>query len=119
MDTSSQVNAPEDAEMDDPTLEEIHASVPLLVKTPGPSRESPSMDVAQLQEEANKALDHLLVTRSSLDAWQRKQVSDFGMALCQNESETTEAIREAKALCARTIWDVETCQTALISKAKV
>ena len=77
------------------------------------------MDVAQLQEEANKALDCLLVTRSSLDVWQRKQVSNFGMGLHQNELETTEAIKEAKALSACTIWDAETPWTALISEAKV
>ena len=41
------------------------------------------------------------------------------MALCQNESEATEATREEKDLCACTIWDVETCQTVLISEAKV
>ena len=119
VDTSSQVSTPEDSEMDISTREEIHVSPPPLVETPGPNGEAPSMDVAQLQEEANKALDHLLVTRSSLDARQRRQVSDFAMALCQIELETTEVIKETKALCACTIWDVETCQMALISKAEV
>ena len=56
---------------------------------------------------------------SSINVQQRKQVSDFGMALHQNESETTEAIKEAKALCAHTILDAETCQTVLTSKAEV
>ena len=59
--TSSQVSTPEDAEMDNPTLEEIHVSLPTLADTLGPSRETPSVDVAQLQKEANKALGHLLV----------------------------------------------------------
>ena len=67
VDTSSQVSTPEDMEMDNPTLEEIQASLPPPVETPGPSREAPSLDVAQLQKEANKALGHLLVTRSSID----------------------------------------------------
>ena len=119
LDTSSQVRTPKDAEMDNPTLEEIHVYLPPLANTPGPSREVPSMNVGQLQEEANKALDCLLVTRSSLAARQRRQVSDFGMALHQIESETTEAIKEVRALCAHTIWDVETCWTALISETKV
>ena len=105
--------------MDDPTLEEICASPPTPVKNLKPSSEAPSLDVTQLQEEANKALGHLLATRSSINTCQRKQVSDFGMALHQNESEMTEAIKEAKALCAHTIQDVETCWTVLISKAKV
>ena len=107
VDTSSQVTTPEDVEMDNHTLEDIHVSLPPLFETPGPSGEAPSMDVAQLQEEANKALGCLLVTRSSLDVRQRRQVSDFGMALHHIESETTKAVKEAKALCAHTIWDME------------
>ena len=66
VDTSSQVSVPDDTEMDDPTLEEIHASPSPPVKTLGPSGNAPSLDVTQLQEEANKALGHLLVTRSLL-----------------------------------------------------
>ena len=119
VDTSSQVSTPDNVEVDDPTLEEIHASPSPLVKTLGPSSEAPSLDVTQLQEEANKILGHLLVTKFSIDTHWRKQVSDFGMALHQNESGTIEAIKEVKALCAHTIWDVETHQTALISEAKV
>ena len=107
VDTSSQVSIPDDAEMDDPTLKEIHASPSPPVETLGPSSEATNSDVTQLQEEADKALGHLLATRSSINACQRKQVSDFGMALCQKESDITKAIKEAKALCACTIRDVE------------
>ena len=85
--------------------------LPPLVETLGPSSEAPFLDVTQLQEEANKALGHLLVTRSSINANWRKWVSDFGMALCQNESEIT---KEAKALCACTIRDAETHWAVLI-----
>ena len=99
VDTSSKVSDPEDVEMDYPTLEKIHVSPPLWSKLWGLVGSSP-MDVSQLQEEVNKAMGHLLVTRYSLDARWRKQVSDFGMALCQFESETIEAIKEVKALCA-------------------
>ena len=41
------------------------------------------------------------------------------MALCQNELETTKAIKDAMALCACTIQDVETCWRVLISDAEV
>ena len=84
-----------------------------------PAGESASVDMAQLQEEANKALDCQLATKSSLDARQRKQVSNFGMTLHLIESETTEAIKAAKALCTHTIWDGETHHMVLVSKAKV
>ena len=98
VDTSSQISIPDDVEMDDPTLEEIHASPSPPVETLGLSGEAPSLDVTWLQEEANKALGQLLATRSSIEAHRSKQVSDFGIALCQDESETTKAIKEAKAV---------------------
>ena len=118
VDTSSQVSIPDDAEMAAPTLDEIYVSPSPPVETPGPSSKASSLNVTHLQEEANKALGHLLATRSSINACQRKQVSDFGMALHQNESEITKAIREAKALCAHTIRDVEAYLAVLISEAK-
>ena len=101
VDTSSQVIVPKDAEMDDP-LWRKYMSLHLPQLKPGGLVGKPSMDMAQLQEEANKALDHLLVTRSFLDARWRKQVSDFGMALHQIEFDTTKAIKEAKTFCAHT-----------------
>ena len=45
VDTFSQVSIPDNVEMGDPTLEEIHASPSLPVETPGPSGEAPSSDV--------------------------------------------------------------------------
>ena len=60
-------------------------------------------DVIQLQKEKNRALGDLLAARSSLDTHWRKQVLDFEMALHQNESETTKAIKEANVLCTSTI----------------
>ena len=41
VDASSQVSAPEDVEMDDPTLEKIHVSPPLWSKLWGPVRKLP------------------------------------------------------------------------------
>ena len=101
--TSLQVSVPDDAEPDNLTLEEIS----LPVKTLGLGTAVLPGDVIQLQEEVGKALGQLLVTRSSLDAHQRKQVSDFEMALCQNELETTNAIKEARTLCTCTIREAE------------
>ena len=80
---SPQKSVPDYAEPDNPTLEEIS----LPVKTLGLGTSILPGDVIQLQEEAVKALRWLLATRSSLNACQRKQVSDFEIALHQNESE--------------------------------
>ena len=119
VDTSSQVSIPDDAEMDNPILEEINASSSHPDGTPEPSGNALSLDVTQIQEEANKALGCLLATRSTIDACWRKEVSDFGMALYQNESEITEAIKAVKALCAWTIREAEANCAVLISEAKV
>ena len=44
-------------EMDDPTLEEIHASPSFPAEIPRSSSGVPSLDVTQLQEEANRHWD--------------------------------------------------------------
>ena len=111
------MSIPDDVDMDDPTLEEINAST--HDGTLEGSSNIPPLDVNQLQEEANKALGCLLVTRSTIDGCWRKEVSDFGMALCQIESEVTKAIKTANALCAHTIRKAEAYHMALISKDKM
>ena len=118
VDTSSQVSTqariPDDAVPDVQTLDEIS----LPVKTSALGASVLPGDVIQLQEEAGKALGCLLATRSSLDACQRKQVLDFKMALCQNMSETTETIKEAKTPRTCTIREAEANQVMLISEAE-
>ena len=111
VDTSSQVSTPDDAEMEDLSLEDIPATSSPTARTPGPSSDAPPLDIACLQEEANKALGDLLATKSSIDAHQQKLVSNFGMTLCQNESKTLESIKEAEAHCSLAIWEVESWGT--------
>ena len=112
---SPQLSISDNAEPDDLTLKEV--SVP--VKTLGLGTGVLPGDVVQLQKEVGKALGCLLVTRTSLNAHHRKQVSDFKMALCQNESETNEAIKEAKALCTCTTREAEAYQVMLTNKREV
>ena len=84
VDTSSQVNISDDADMDDPTLEEIHASPTPPFETLGPDSETSSLNVTQLHEEAIKAWDTNWQPDLQSMLIGRKQISDFGMALCQN-----------------------------------
>ena len=119
VDTSSQVTIPKNADLDNTSLEEINASPSHPDSTPEGNSYAPSLDVTQLQEEANKALGCLLVMRSTIDADQRKEISDFGIALHQNESEVTETIKTVKALCAHSIREVEACHVVLICKTKI
>ena len=107
VDTSSQVSAPDDAKMDNQTLEKVLATSSPTVRTPEPSGDVPPLNVTHLWEEANKALGDWLVIKSSIDAHQCKLVSKYGMTLCQNESKTEESIRESKALCPCSIRETE------------
>ena len=68
VDTSSQVSTPDDTEIDDPIPDEIHATSYPTARTSGPSRDIPSLEVANLWEEANKALGEWLAIKSSIDA---------------------------------------------------
>ena len=105
--TSSQVSTPDDAEMEGAFLEEILAFFFPTAKTPGPSSDAPLLDLACLQEEANKAPGDLLAIKSSIDAHQQKFVANFGMTPWHNKSETTESIKGAKAICVHSIKEAE------------
>ena len=78
VDTSSQVSIPDEEEVDDPMLEDIHASPSHPDGAPEGSSNAPPLEVIQLQEEANKALGCLLVMRSTINAHRRKEISDLG-----------------------------------------
>ena len=75
-------------------------------------------EVILLQEEINSAMGCLLMTRASIDTHQRKQVSDFKMAICQNKPEATEAIREAKGHWGAAIREAETQHATTIREAE-
>ena len=108
VDTSSQVSTPDDAEMGDASLEEIPTASSPTAKTPGPSSSTPPADTGHLWKEANMALGELLVTKSSINAHWQKLVWELGMPLHQNDFETVESIKEAKAICAHSTLEAET-----------
>ena len=112
MDTSSQVSAHNDSEMEDASLGEIPTPSSWTVQDLG--GDAPPPDMAHLWEEANKALGDLLVIKSPIDAHQWKLISEFSMALCQNDSEATESAKEAKAICNHSFQEAEThCSRAI------
>ena len=90
----------------------------LSAKIPEANTGALPQEVTLFQEEMNKTIGHLLMTRMSLDACQWKQVSDFKMALCWNGAEATEAIKEAKAHCGATIREAEACCTTLVREVE-
>ena len=112
------MSTPDNAEMEDASIEEILALSSPTAEALGSSSDAPPSDAAHLQEEANKALGDLLPIKSSIDAWWQKLVSEFSMALHQNDSETTESIKEAKAMCAHSVQEVENCCSVAIREAE-
>ena len=103
------LSTPNNAEMEDASLEEILAPSSPTAEAPGPSGDAPPIDVAHLWEEANKALGDLLAVKSSLNAHWQKLVSEFSMALHENDSEAMGSIKEAKAVCTHSIEEAEDC----------
>ena len=87
-------------------------------KIPGTDTNALPGNVILLQEEMSRATGYLLAIRLSLDARQWKQVSDFKMALHQNEAEAMEAIREAKAHCGVIVREADACCSAEIREAE-
>ena len=65
-----------------------------------------------------KEMRALLAIKSSIDTHQQKLISEFGMALCQNNSEATESVKEAKAICADSIQEAKTCSSTAIREAE-
>ena len=80
---------------------------------------TPPADVAELQENANKALEELLATKVSTDAHRRRAIWELGMELCRNESATAESIKEARAICSWVTLDAEALYFATVKAAKV
>ena len=58
------------------------------------------------------------MTKSSIETHQQKLVWDLGKTLCQNDSETTESIKEAKAICAHSTQEAKTLCSTTIKEAK-
>ena len=77
---SPQAIMPDDNELPDQTPKGTHRPTKGL----GAGTGILPKEVNSLQEEMNRAMECLLMTRSSLDDCQRKQVSDFQAALHQN-----------------------------------
>ena len=118
VDRSSQVSTLDAAEMEDTSLEEIPTPSSPTAEAPGLSGHPPPTYAAHLWEEANKALGDLLMVKSSIHTHWQKLVSEFRMALHQNNSEAMESIKEVKAICAQSVQEAENCCSVTIREAE-
>ena len=118
VDTLSQVSAPDDIEMAEASLEEVPTTISPIAMTPGSRSGTPPADASQLWEKANKALEELLATKSSINAHRWKVVWELGKELCWNDSETLELIKEARAICTHASLDAEALCSTTVKEAK-
>ena len=81
VDTSSQVSTPDDAEMVEASLEDFPTTISPIAETLRPSNGAPPADARHLREKANKALQELLATKSSIKAHRQKVFWELGMEL--------------------------------------
>ena len=79
---------------------------------------TPPTDAAELWENANKALKELLATKASIDACRCRAIWELGMELCQNESEATKSIKEARAIYSWVTLDAKAPCFTMIKEAK-
>ena len=107
VDTSSHVSTPDDVKMAEASLGEVPTTISPIAVTPRSRSITPPTDVGQLWEKANKALEELLTTKSSIDAHRQKVVWELGMELHQNDSETVESSKEARPIYIHVAMDAE------------
>ena len=76
------------------------------------------MDLAELRNSTNKALDDLLYTKGSIDARRWRADWELGVILHHNESQVAVSIKEAKVICSQVTLDVQTACSWLILEVK-
>ena len=104
--------------MAEASLEGIPTSISPTAVTFRSGSITPLADAMELWENANKVLKELLTTKASIDACRQRAIWELGMELCQNESQVTESIREAKAVCSHVTLDAQTLCFATVKEAK-
>ena len=80
---------------------------------------TPSTDMAELWENANKTLEELLGTKASIHAHRERAIWELGMELHRNKSMTAESIKEARAFYSHVTLDAEALCFATVKGAKI
>ena len=113
-DTSSQASIDEG----EASLEDIPTNISPIAAISGSNSTSTSMDLAELQTNANKALDDMLSTKGSIYARGWKAVWDLGVMLCQNASQVAATVKEARVICSQMALDIWTACSQSILEAR-
>ena len=113
-DTSSQASIDEG----EASLEDLPANISPIAAISGSNCTSTLMDLAELQTNANKALNDLLSTKGSINARIWRAVWDLGIMLCQNESQAATTVKEARIICSQMALNIWTACSQLILEAR-
>ena len=101
------------------SVKEAEASLEDILTNISRSRSvSPSVDLAELWTNVNRALDDLLNTKGSIDARRQRAIWELGIILCQNESQAAASTKGTKVICSQVTLDVWTACSWLILEAK-
>ena len=100
------------------SLEDIPANISPIAAISGSNSTSTLMDLAELQTNANKALNDLLSTKGSIDARRWRAVWDLGVMLCPNESQVAATVTEARTICSQMALDMWTACSQSILEAR-
>ena len=119
LDTSSQASTQDDTKMVEASLEGVPTTVSPIAMTTTSGSITPPADAAKLWENANKALKELLAMKASIDTHRQRAVWELGMELHQNESEATESLKGATAICSHVTQDAKALCFTTIKRAKV
>ena len=100
------------------SLEDIPANISPIAAISRSRSISPSVDLVELQTNANRALDDLLNTKGSIDTRRQRAIWELGIILHQNESQVAASIKEAKVICSQVTLDARGACSHLILEAK-
>ena len=113
-DTSSQTSI----DKGEASLEDIPTNISPITAISGSDSTSTLMDLAELQANANKALNDLLNTKGSIDARRWRTVWDLGVMLHQNESQVAATVTEARSIHSQMALDIQTACSQSILEAR-
>ena len=100
------------------SLEDIPTNIHPIPVISGSDSTSTSMNLAELQTNANNALNDLLSTNGSIDTRRWRAVWDLGVMLCQNESQVAIAVKEARVIHSQMALDIQTTCSQSILEAR-
>ena len=92
------VNTSSQASMEEgeASLKSNHANVSPTAATYSSHSSSPSVDLMELQADANLAANHMLSVKRSMDLKRQQVIWELGLMVCQNEAEEAASIVKAK-----------------------